>query len=135
MVLMAIFSFSGTRPDDLGYKAGKFKPCPKSPNCVCSQADDDDHKIAPIAFDGTAAEGMQKLKALLGKDDTVKIVEGDENYLYAEFTSGFFGFVDDVEFAVGSKLIQVRSASRIGYGDMGANRKRIEEIRRQFTSQ
>ena len=47
-----------------------------------------------------------------------------------------FGFVDDVEFALDQKesLIQVRSASRLGVDDLGANRKRIETIRQRLAS-
>jgi uncharacterized protein (DUF1499 family) len=41
------------------------------------------------------------------------------------------GFVDDVEFLIddSAKLINVRSASRLGQSDLGVNRKRIETIR------
>jgi len=48
--------------------------------------------------------------------------------------SSIFRFVDDVEFYFDNakKLIQVRSASRTGYSDLGVNRRRIEEIRKQF---
>ena len=48
--------------------------------------------------------------------------------------AGLFRFVDDVEFLFNEELqrIDVRSASRVGYWDMGANRKRIEEIRRMM---
>ena len=53
-------------------------------------------------------------------------------YLYAEFATPLMGFVDDVEFYCDGKVIQVRSASRLGYSDLGVNRKRIEEIRAAF---
>ena len=41
------------------------------------------------------------------------------------------GFVDDVEFTYDDKdgVIQLRSASRLGRGDFGVNRRRIEAIR------
>lgn len=40
------------------------------------------------------------------------------------------GFVDDVEFLLeAAGAIQVRSASRLGKGDLGVNRARIEAIR------
>jgi uncharacterized protein (DUF1499 family) len=41
-------------------------------------------------------------------------------------------FVDDVEFLFDdtNKKIHVRSASRVGYSDMGVNRKRVEELRK-----
>ncbi len=60
-----------------------------------------------------------------------KLVEEDESYLHYEFTSLLLRFVDDVEFLFDdeSKTIHFRSASRTGYGDLGVNRKRMEEIR------
>ena len=63
-----------------------------------------------------------------------KIITDEGDYLYAEFTSLIFRFVDDVEFSFddGNKLIHFRSASRLGYSDLGANRKRMEEIRKGF---
>ena len=56
------------------------------------------------------------------------IVMEDKDYLHAEFRSALIGFVDDVEFLVDDKVIHVRSASRVGYGDHDVNRKRVEEI-------
>ena len=53
------------------------------------------------------------------------------DYLYAEYSSALFGFVDDVEFYFPPEthIIHVRSASRLGHSDLGVNRKRIEAIR------
>ena len=54
--------------------------------------------------------------------------------MYVEFTSRLMRYVDDVEFLYDSASNQthVRSASRLGYSDLGANRKRIEAIRAQL---
>jgi uncharacterized protein (DUF1499 family) len=61
-------------------------------------------------------------------------VNEESGYIHAECTSWLFRFTDDVEFALddAQKIIQVRSASRVGYSDLGANRKRVETIRRLF---
>ena len=42
-----------------------------------------------------------------------------------------FRFTDDVEFYVDNtaKVIHFRSASRVGRGDMGVNRKRMDKLR------
>ena len=50
------------------------------------------------------------------------------------FVELVFGFVDDVEIRLDESTgkIHIRSASREGYGDLGANRKRIEAIRAQL---
>ena len=56
------------------------------------------------------------------------------DYLAATFTSSIFRFVDDLEIRIdtGQKMIHVRSASRIGHGDGGVNRKRVEHLENQF---
>ncbi len=61
----------------------------------------------------------------------MQIVVEEPTYIHAEFTSALFRFVDDVEFlfAEPEKVIHVRSASRAGYYDFGANRTRIGRIR------
>ena len=61
----------------------------------------------------------------------MKLVEEDESYLHYEFTSLLLRFVDDVEFLFDdeAKTIHFRSASRTGYGDLGVNRKRMEQVR------
>jgi uncharacterized protein (DUF1499 family) len=44
--------------------------------------------------------------------------------------------VDDGLFVVdaANSLIQVRSAARLGYWDLGKNRRRLEQIRTSFAS-
>ncbi|NER33355.1 MAG: DUF1499 domain-containing protein [Oscillatoria sp. SIO1A7] len=135
-MIASIFSFSGKRPANLGVKDGKLQPCPGSPNCVSSQSTDKEHKIEPLQYNSAPAEAFAKLKAVIEKTDNAKIISEKDNYLYAEFTSALMGFVDDVEFYIdeAAGLIQVRSASRLGQSDLGANRTRIETIRTQFNS-
>jgi uncharacterized protein (DUF1499 family) len=128
--------FAGARPAGLGFNAGKFAPPSWKPNCVSSTVDksDDKHYIAPIAYSGSSAEAWKKLVAIVKGTARVNVVSDNANYLYAEFKSAGMGFVDDVEFALDEKAnaIQVRSASRLGVRDLGANRTRIEAIRAQF---
>ena len=65
-----------------------------------------------------------------------KIIIREDNYIRAEFVSALFRFVDDVEFYFNdaSKTIHLRSASRVGSSDLGVNRKRMEQIRAQYTA-
>ena len=135
-LIASIFSFSGKRPANLGVKEGHLAECPKTPNCVSSQSADAAHNIEPLAFDAEPAEAFSKLKAVLQSQNNAKIIAEGENYLYAEFTSPIMGFVDDVEFYLdeGAKVIQVRSASRLGESDLGVNRQRIEAIRAKFNA-
>ena len=138
--------FSGSMPGDLGVQDGKLKPPSKTPNSVTSQADlwpdaprRDTARIAPIAVqaddakDGkaTIAKIAQVVEGLPG----TRIVERRDDYLYAQFTTALMRYVDDVEFwydpAAG--VVQVRSASRVGRGDHGVNRARVEAIRERLS--
>lgn len=123
--------FTGTRPTNIGIQSGKLAACPGTPNCVNSQSLDAQSKIAPLAYNSTPSEAMAKLKTVIGDMEKTKIITETDNYLYTEFTSKLMGFVDDVEFLLddNAKVIQVRSASRLGESDLGVNRQRIEAIR------
>lgn len=123
---------AGDRPDYLGAKNGLLTPCPTSPNCVSSQEKDAQHGIAPLSFSEDPGAAMIRLKKLLaGRKDT-KLIEESDSYLRIEFHTTFF--VDDGEFILDRerKVIHLRSASRIGYSDLGKNRSRLEDIRRVF---
>ena len=103
-------------------------PCGSRPNCVCSQCPDSDrvHAIAPIRL--TTDKPMEVIAAVITAMDRSTIVESSPSYIHALFRSRF-GFVDDVELSLGEGVIHVRSASRLGYGDHGVNRQRVESIR------
>ena len=123
---------AGTMPD-LGINNDKLTPCPKTPNCVNSQAIGEKCYIQPIDYTGVQQKARFNLLQVLESEDQAKILMAKENYIRAEFKSTFFGFVDDVEFyfseaQTSEKVIHIRSASRVGYTDFGINRKRIERI-------
>ena len=105
-------------------------PCPASPNCVSSDSTDE-HAIAAFQFVGPAENAWRAAKEALLSLPRTKIVAESDHTLRAECTSAIFRFVDDVEFELRPKqeIIAVRSASRVGYSDLGANRRRIESIR------
>ncbi len=128
---------SGTRPSNLGIKDGKLSNCPGSPNCVSSYADisDKEHYIEPISYNSEGIDTFERLIKTIKTMKRTEIIKSTENYIHAEFTSAIFRFVDDVEFYIdeSKKVIQVRSASRIGQSDLGVNRKRIESVRALLT--
>ena len=119
-----------------GMAAAKLQPCPKKPNCVCSEFPAQEaHYVKPLALaDLSAAETMQRLARIVS-DLGGQIEQSDKSYIAATFRTPLFGFVDDVEFRAdhAAELVQVRSASRAGYSDLGANRKRVETIRRELS--
>ena len=125
---------SGGGPLNLGIVNGKLSPCPDSPNCVSSQTTDKKRYVEPFRYPDTLTEARDRLVSVLNSMARTRILTIDENYIHAEFTSRLFRFVDDVEFYFDQdgKTIHVRSASRTGYFDLGANRKRVEDIRKEF---
>jgi uncharacterized protein (DUF1499 family) len=133
LLILFMFASRAPRPASLGVKNGQLSPCPPSPNCVCSQGADPAHFIEPLRYKKSPAEAMADLKQVLARQKRVTIIATNDSYLYAEFRSQRFRFVDDVEFLIETNgVIQVRSASRVGHSDLGVNRKRIESLRRQF---
>ena len=126
-------SFLARRPTNLGVKDGKLAPCPSSPNCVSTQADDE-HRIDVIPLTGNAADTMAKLKRAIATLPRTAIVTEAADYLHVECTSLIFRFVDDVEFWIdeANHAIHFRSALRVGHGDLGVNRRRMEAIRQAF---
>lgn len=131
----------GQRPPDLGVVDGRLKAPSTTPNSVSSQARlhpghprQREAQIDPLAFRGDGAVAMARLAALVEATDGAHIVERRADYLYATFTTPLMRFVDDVEFWLDpvDNVIHVRSASRIGHGDRGANRARIEALRQRF---
>ncbi|MER3432607.1 MAG: DUF1499 domain-containing protein [Leptolyngbya sp. ERB_1_1] len=132
--IATLFSFSGTRPTNLGLNNDRFVDCPSTPNCVNSFSTDPTHAIAPIHYSVAPETAIAALKQTIESLPRTKIIQASGDYLYAEFTSKIMGFVDDVEFYIDkpANVIQVRSASRLGESDLGVNRQRIESIRAQL---
>jgi len=84
----------------------------------------------------TKEEAMKELIEVVAKTKpdsfTPRIVDKTDDYIRVEYESPIFGFVDDVEFwfPPGNKpLVQYRSASRSGFIDFNANKKRVKELR------
>jgi len=130
--LFAVRGWQSQTPPVLGLAEGHLRACPDKPNCVNSEApvSDSGHAIAPLpATDWQAVR--QAVESAGGK-----VVEVDDDYLHATFTSALFRFVDDVELHrdAASGLVHIRSASRVGQSDFGVNRKRVEAIRKILSS-
>lgn len=123
------------RPSDLGAANGRLANCPDSPNCICSQEARPSHQIAALAYEGDGPAAFSRLADLLKSWPRAGIISQTDTYLHVEFTTRIMRFVDDVEFLLveDEKVIHVRSASRVGYSDLGANRKRVEAIRAAFS--
>ncbi|MDB9867858.1 DUF1499 domain-containing protein [Pseudomonadales bacterium] len=114
---------------------GRLSPCPAAPHCVTSEVDESASAyVAPIAMNGLTSQQARTLLISAMTEMQGQINTQTDRYLAASFKSKMFGFTDDLECRIDSAagLIQVRSASRLGYYDMGANRRRVNELRQRF---
>jgi uncharacterized protein (DUF1499 family) len=114
--------------------ASRLAPCPRTPNCVSTQAPPGPQHMEPIPYTGPFGAARARLLEVLRNHPRTRIVQEGPNDLKAECRSAFFHFVDDVEFVFddAARRIEFRSASRLGRKDFGVNRKRMEEIRAAF---
>lgn len=120
MITLALLSQRGKAK---GLIDGKLADLPMKPNCVSSESGtDEDKAVLPLPTD------KDGLKAAIETTGGTITAESDD-YISATYTSRLMRFVDDVEFRRDDMVWHVRSASRVGHSDMGANRKRVEAIR------
>lgn len=133
----------GSAPPDLGVRDGRLKAPSATANSVSSQADLwPGHPqlayahIAPLPAVGDGPATLARIQAVVVAQPRTQVVTQRDGYLHATFGTAVMRFTDDVEFwwdpAVG--VVQVRSASRLGQRDLGANRNRVEAIRKQLAA-
>ncbi|MCG8620242.1 MAG: DUF1499 domain-containing protein [Desulfobacterales bacterium] len=121
----------------IGLGKNGLLPCPDKPNCVSSLATDESHSIVSLSYVGPREAAFKRLRAIVLSAGDVEIISETSDYMHATFKSKVFRFVDDVEFwfPENGGIIHVRSASRLGYSDLGVNRKRVEALRQVFEGQ
>lgn len=133
-IAMGMQSRGGVTPGTAG---SKLQPCGSNPNCVSSEAAaESPHHIAALSFrSGEEDRAWTDLVEAIAEAGG-EIEENAPPYLAATFTSKLFGFVDDFECLVDrdAGVINVRSGSRVGYSDLGVNRKRVEQIRARLAA-
>lgn len=122
---------AGARPADLGVRGSLLRPCPASPNCVSSDTGDERHGIAAFELALPAAEAWAAVRETVAALPRTVVVSERGDYLHAECSSRILRLVDDLELHLRADrgVIAVRSASRLGYGDLGVNRRRVERLR------
>ena len=128
---VAVLSCGGKQPPPLGLSGARLPGCPSSPNCVSSDATDASHHVDAFALSAPPAQAWRALGELVRALPRTTVVTEDRSYLHAECASALFGFVDDLELHLraSENAIEVRSAARSGYSDMGVNRRRVERLR------
>jgi len=121
-------------PANIGIKDGRLNSCPDKPNCVSSESNDKLHHIEPFKYSTDFLTAKNAVIETIKSQERTVIVTDSGSYIHAEFKSKILRFTDDVEFLIDdkTKIINIRSASRVGYSDMGVNRKRVEILRKIF---
>jgi len=131
LILFVVNGCSGKRPDEIGIGSSGLKGCLKSPNCVSSEAKDEQHAIESFRLKGDPYINWPLIQDEIRSMSRWVIITATDNYIHVECKSRIFRFVDDLELYFNSfnGIISIRSASRIGYSDFGANRQRVEVLR------
>ncbi|MEM7261877.1 MAG: DUF1499 domain-containing protein [Planctomycetota bacterium] len=118
----------------LGVVEGRLTPCPSSPNCVNSFDSDAGAQIDPLAFEGDPDRAWTTVERVVLDRPRASIIDRGDGYLRFEIVSAVLRFRDDLELLLDreNRVIHVRSASRVGYSDLGVNRDRVEALREEF---
>ncbi len=126
LLLALVLAMSSERP--------ALEPCPRTPNCVSTQATDPANQMEPIPFRGDLTAARDRLLSLLESLPRVSIEVARDDYVHAVFTTPILRFKDDVTFVLDpdAAMIHFRSASRVGRSDLGTNRRRMEELTRLY---
>lgn len=129
-VILRVWAATAPTPPNLGITNGQLAPCPTSPNCVTTQTGLPPQLMPALRYVDSPAEAQARLKALVLAQSRTTLITEREGYLHFEFRSAAIGFIDDVEFQFDADgtTIHFRSASRLGRGDGGVNRNRLQMI-------
>lgn len=125
----------------LGVRDGRLQPPSLTPNSVSSQAglypEHPQRKyadIAPIRFKGPGEQAMRQMVEVVRSTPGSTLITQTPAYLHAEMRTRWLRFTDDLELLLdeAAGVFHVRSASRLGRLDFGANRDRVEALRARF---
>jgi uncharacterized protein (DUF1499 family) len=127
-----LISCGTEQPDNIGLHDGQLSPCPESPNCVQTfDPEDKGHYREPLTMEGEDLEDTRKLilKTVESMPRT-EVIVNEGYYIHVTYTTPVFRFIDDVEFLIDDSagLVHYRSASRVGYSDLGVNSRRMKEF-------
>ena len=77
---------------------------------------------------------FENVQEIIKNTPRAEIVTVESDYLRAEYTSRIMKYIDDLEvsYSSDSKKLIVRSESRVGDGDFGVNKKRVDLLRSQL---
>lgn len=129
--LIALSLTGCTSVPDAPGRGASLPACGVLPNCVTSERNGGGEAVAPLQ---ATAQQWQQLKQWIASQQDWTITTDTGDFLQVVAKTPLMRFRDDVQlrFMEDAGVIQVRSSSRLGISDMGANRKRVEMLRSQL---
>ena len=128
--------------DFISFKSLKRPPKPNTclvapaNHCLASERD-----FEPPIFDLTPQGLHQKLQDTIGAERQWGSLVSDKDQLRLKFiaTTSFLRFKDDIDIEVipvgeTQSTLAIYSRSRVGYSDLGANRKRVTDLIGRLTT-
>jgi len=134
LISMILWGCSGNQTERQYSESSGFLDCPDTPNCVSSLAKNPKYRVEPFKLKKDPKTSWDIVQKMVGSLSRTKIVSADNNNIHAECRSMIFRFVDDLTLNLtpSNGIIHIRSASRIGYSDLGVNRHRVESLRKKL---
>jgi len=118
----------------VGLEGENLAPCPTTLNCVSSQSTNEPQRVDALGINQDPQQTMNRLIEIIKQLPQAHIVKTESHYLHATFRSKYMGFIDDVELlhSAPQKHIDIKSGSRLGLVDFGANRRRVDFLRNRL---
>lgn len=114
-------------------ESSRLSPCPGTPNCVSSD-ERGSHFVEPLKLAAKPEVAWREIRDLIKRTPQTRIVSETDDFLHVEFRVFLTPFIDDVELELraSESIVAIRSSSRVGTFDLGLNRRRVEELRRNL---
>ena len=131
-VAVLVTACGGQPPETLGVlEDGTLPPCPVTPNCVhTGMRHPEGTEPVFLRTDLALGEVMSDLLRVAEAMPRTTVMMATDDYLHVEARSRLFRFIDDLELVVtDDRELMVRSASRLGRSDLGANGRRLLQLR------
>jgi uncharacterized protein (DUF1499 family) len=138
-VVLVLSSCAG-QPENLQTDAQgrpKLALCPASPNCISTEEESSIHSLDAPTLKVAAEQAWPAVVAAVAVLPRTTLTYQGHYHLRAESRSWLFRFTDDIEIYWDAKNNQLamRSASRLGYSDLGVNARRLKKIIAELRSQ
>ena len=102
---------------------------------MSSLASDRLHRVEPFAYEGDVNAALARLKVLVQAVPRSRVEAERPGWMHATFRSWLFGFVDDLYVkASPDGRLDLWCGARLGWGDLGVNRRRVEALRRAWAA-